>query len=205
MEKSFLLRTDEYMRRLRTLGILIIVAIGLLNGSLNMTWNIKALEGRLEVTPLYYGTLLVELLLFFTLSFVLLEIILLRSPLVRKLGADAGKYKVTLSKEGVAVFLPIKEIGYLIPYSRIQKIRITESLTADCETVTIYADDLPLTKGDISFYISTKDVMEFRESFEGLSNGMRLRTRKEHLASSILLSYEMTKPIIVKLKPSKKS
>lgn len=194
MEQQFQIKTAEYVDRLRTAGIGLILVWGITNVGVNMTWNLRAFEGIDTVTSGRIRLLYLMLLLYFVLSWYILDFIIIRSKKVLSLKAEVQKYKLTFMFEGVHIHIPCSEESVMIPYMDIRRWGFQD--TKNGLSTTFFIDTRK--HGRISVYFGKETKPSIHEACLKYAPDLRITPKIEHLASFLLTVFEVTEAKEVK-------
>lgn len=192
MEKQFQIKVLEYVERLKIVGILTLILWGLITVGINMTWNLRAMYGIDHVTDERLGLLYSMLLVYFYLTYCVVDILFVRTNRVLALKESPQKYKLSFMLEGVHIHLPCLEKSIVVPYKDIKYWSLTGSLTDEVVTFSIVSKALHKYKGQVSVYLNASEKSGIQEACKKFAPEIKIKHKKEHLSAFILTLLDVT-------------
>lgn len=205
MEQQFQLKTSVYVERLRTLGIYFMLIWGLTHAGLNMTWNLRAFGGIDSASTERLVLLYSMLTLYLILSWHILDMILLRSKRVLSLEASKQKYKLTFMMNELHIHLPCLEESVFIPYKEIKYWGIQEDNVDNSLTFIVETRGSFLSNNRVSVYFGAEIKEALQTACNKYAPDIKMKNKKEHLASKLLTVLEVTEASKVKTEVKQRS
>ena len=181
MEKSFQIKTTEYVARTLSIGILLVILWSITYSILNTPFVLGVLQRGEPATESQIISMYILLLCFFLLTYQVVYVLFVSSRKVLALNSTAPTYKITFTHENFLAKVPCKEGNVTLNYDAIKRWELTKTEGFDDTLVLTVVTKRPLKSlqnGDIIFYLSEgveKELLETIEKYAPTSKIVRTR------------------------------
>lgn len=196
MEKSFQIKTSEYVARTRSIGILLVILWSITYSVLNTPFVLGVLQRGEPATASQIKSMIIVLFCFFLLTYNVVYVLLVSSRKVLELSATAPSYKITFTPDALIAKVPCKDKSINLNYSEIKRWDLSKTQNLDETLVLTVVTKRPLKSfqnGDIIFYLSEGMEKELVDTIKKYAPTTKIVRRYEGIVKFCIDAWHMTK------------
>lgn len=196
MEKSFQIKTSEYVARTRSIGILLVIFWSITYSVLNTPFVLGVLQRGEPATPSQINSMIIVLFCFFLLTYNVSYVLLVSSRKVLELSTTAPSYKITFTPNSFVAKVPCKDKIINIDYKDIKRWHLSRTQNLDETLVLTVVTKRPiksLQNGDIIFYLSEGMEKELIDTIKKYTPTTKIVRRYEGIVKFCIDAWHVTK------------
>ena len=196
MEKSFQIKTTEYVARTLSIGILLVIVWSITYSILNTPFVLGVLQRGEPATESQLVSMYILLLCFFLLSYQVVYVLFVSSRKALALNATAPSYKITFTPNQFLAKVPCKDGDVTLGYDAIKRWELSKTEGFDDTLVLTVVTKRPLKSlqnGDIIFYLGDGVEKELLETIKKYAPTTKIVRTRNGVIRFCIEAWEATK------------